>query len=274
MSPPAEHPWLKGYDGKTHPFVALMFNPEFQEHYRAWWKTLLLTPDANGRKLVDELAVFGLEIQNEDSFFFWTFNPDRIPDAQIRMLEVKFGDWLKQKHGSLDAALGKWKEQKVNRDNFAEGRAGFRPLWNIFNEKSVRDRDTAQFLFETQRNFYVETIKFLRALGFKGVITASNWATASPEVFGPLERWSYTPGNFIDRHGYFSVAHKGDNAEWSIRNGHTYADRSALRFEASTPGKPKQFVHPAMDITYDGKPSMISETTWNREELKAEVSGD
>jgi hypothetical protein len=96
------------------------------------------------------------------------------------------------------------------------------------------------------------------------VITASNWATASPEVFGPLERWSYTATDFIDRHGYFGVTHKGDNAEWSIRNGHTYNDRSALRFEASTPGKPKQFNHPAMDITFDNKPSMISETTWNR----------
>ena len=42
--------------------------------------------------------------------------------------------------------------------------------------------------------------------------------TGSPEVFGPLEKWSD-------------------------------ADRSALRFEAGTPGKPKQFVHPAMDIT-------------------------
>jgi hypothetical protein len=28
--------------------------------------------------------------------------------------------------------------------------------------------------------------------------------------------------------------------------------------------KPKQFVHPVMDPHYDGKPSMISETTWNR----------
>jgi hypothetical protein len=264
MSPPADHPWLKGYDGKTHPFVALMFNPEFQEHYCAWWKALLLTPDVNGRKLVDEPAVFGLEIQNEDSFFFWTFSSDRIPDTQLRILETKFGDWLKTKYGSLDAALEKWNGQKLKRDDLAEGRAGFRPLWNIFNEKSARDRDTAQFLFETQRNFYVEMVKFLRSLGFKGVITASNWATASPEIFGPLERWSYTPGDFIDRHGYFSVAHKGDNAEWSIRNGHTYTDRSALRFEASTPDKPKQFVHPAMDVTYDNKPSVISETTWNR----------
>ena len=241
-----------------------MFNPAFQEHYRAWWKALLLTPDANGRKLVDESAIFGVELQNEDSFFFWTFNPDQIPAPQMELLETQFGAWLKKKHGSLDAAQAKWGGTKVKRDDFAAGRAGFRPLWNIFNEKTARDRDTAQFLFETQQTFYADTVKYLRGLGFKGLITPSNWATASPEIFGPLERWSYTTGDFIDRHGYFSVAHKGDNAEWSIRNGHTYADRSALRFENSAPGRPPQFVHPAMDITYAGKPQMISETTWNR----------
>jgi hypothetical protein len=264
MTPPTNHAWLKGYDGKKHPFAALMFNPEFQAHYRSWWKALLLTPDTNGRKLVDDPAVFAVEIQNEDSFFFWTFNPDQIPAVQMEILEMQFGQWLKKKHGSLDAALAKWNGQKAKRDDFAAGRAGFRPLWNIFNEKTPRDRDTAQFLFEMQQKFYAETVKFLRGVGFKGLITPSNWATASPEVFGPLEKWSYATGDFIDRHGYFSVTHKGDNAEWSIRNGHTYADRSALRFEASAPGKPKQFVHPAMDITYAGKPSMISETTWNR----------
>ena len=264
MTPAADHPWLKGYDGKKHPFAALMFNPEFQEHYRSWWKALLLTPDAQGRRLVDEPAVFGVEIQNEDSFFFWTFNPDQIPAAQMELLEAQFGAWLKRKHGSLDTALVKWNGQKAKRDDFAAGRAGFRPLYNIFSEKSARDRDTAQFLFETQQNFYAGTVRFLRSLGFKGLITPSNWATASPEVFGPLERWSYTTGDFIDRHGYFSVAHKGENAEWSLRNGHTYADRSALRFENSAPGKAKQFVHPGMEITYAGKPSMISETTWNR----------
>ncbi len=264
MTPPADHPWLKGYDGKKHPFAALMFNPEFQEHYRTWWKALLLTPDARGHKLVDEPAVFGLEIQNEDSFFFWTFNPDQIPDAQMQILETQFGAWLKKKHGSLDAAMARWNGQKTQRDNFAEGRVGFRPLYAISSEKSARDRDTAQFLFELQQKFYADTYAYLRSLGFKGMITASNWATASPEVFGPLEKWSYASTDFIDRHGYFSVTHKGENSEWSIRNGHTYSDRSALRFENSTPGKAKQFVHPAMDPTYDHKPSMISETTWNR----------
>jgi len=49
-----------------------------------------------------------------------------------------------------------------------------------------------------------------------------------------------------------------------MRDGHTYIDRDALRFEAEEPGKPRQFVHPAMDIHYDNKPSMISETTFCR----------
>ncbi|HSU52465.1 MAG TPA: hypothetical protein VLT36_00230, partial [Candidatus Dormibacteraeota bacterium] len=115
-----------------------------------------------------------------------------------------------------------------------------------------------------QMSFYSKTHGFLRKLGFKGPITASNWSTASPEVFGPLEKLSYTGCDFIDRHGYFSCNHKGEAAEWSLRNSHTYSDRSGLRFDAEQPGKPKQFVHPAMDPHYDGKPSMISETAWNR----------
>ena len=264
LTPTADHAWLKGYDGKKHPFASLMFNPVFQEHYRAWWRALLLTPSADGKKLIDEPAVFGLELQNEDSFFFWTFNPDQIPRTQLEMLETQFAEWAKAKYGSIDATLTKWKGQKVKGDEAAAGRLGFRPLWNIAHEKSSRDRDTAQFLLETQRRFYTETISFLRSLGFKGLITPSNWVTASPEVLGPLEKWSYTVGDFIDRHGYFSVMHKGEGSEWSIRNGHTYTDRSALRFDAATAGKPKDFTHPSMDITYDNKPSMISETTWNR----------
>ena len=84
--------------------------------------------------------------------------------------------------------------------------------------------------------------------------------------YGGGSIFSYTPTDFIDRHGYFGGRHKGEASEWSIRDGHVYADRSALRFEPDEPGKPKTFVHPAMDPSYDGKPSMVSETTWHRHE--------
>jgi hypothetical protein len=257
--------WLQGYNGKQHPFAALFFNPDFQAQYRKWWTALLTTPNAKTDKaLVEEPAVAGLEIQNEDSFFFWTFSESNIPDPELQMLEKMFGDWLAKKYGSLDAALARWNGASLKRDKPAEGRAAFRPLWNMFTEKTVRDQDTVQFLFDLQTRFYAEAYAFLRSLGFKGVITASNWATASPEVFGPLEKLSYTVTDFIDRHGYFGCNHKGPFSEWSVRDGQTYSDRSALRFDPEEPGKSKQFVHPAMDPHYDNKPSMISETTWNR----------
>ncbi len=265
FTPPANLSWLEGYDGKKHPFAALMFNPQFQEKHRAWFKTLLTTPyEQTGKALKDDPAVFGVEIQNEDSLFFWTFSEANLPDPQLRLLEKHFGDWLVKRHGSLENAFAAWKSPQLKRDAPAEGRVAFRPLWNIFNNKSTRDQDTAAFLLEVQTEFYRSTHAYLRSLGFKGLIHASNWATASPEVFGPLEKLSYLAGDFIDRHGYFECNHKGDNAAWSIRAGHTYSDRSALRFDPDEPGQPKRFVHPVMDPQYDDKPSMISETTFTR----------
>src|SRR6185369_8694604 len=107
-----------------------------------------------GRTLLEEPAVAALEIQNEDSLFFWTFSEDRIPDPQLRILEKMLGDWLVKKYGSLESAMAKWNGPKVKRDATSEGRVGFRPLWAMFNEKTLRDQDTARFLLEVQTRFY------------------------------------------------------------------------------------------------------------------------
>lgn len=265
LTPKANHPWLKGFDGKKKPFASLMFNPAFQEQYRKWWTALLTTPNpSTGKTLVEEPAVSSVELQNEDSFFFWTFSENNIPDPELRILEKMFGDWLVAKYGSIEAALAKWQGLKVKRDAPQEGRVGFRPLYNMFNERKLRDQDTAQFLLHVQMKFYTDTKAFLRQLGFKGLVTPSNWTTASAEVFGPLEKLSYTVGDFVDRHGYFDCNHKGPNSEWSIREGHTWSERSAYRFDPPAPGKARQFFHPAMDVHYNNLPSMISEITWNR----------
>ena len=120
---PKPDSFLKGYDGKKHPFAALMFNEEFQQKYRSWWKALLTTPSKHtGKPLIEEPALFGAEIQNEDSFFFWTFSDKNIPDPQLRILETKFGDWIKNRHGSIDRAFETWKERPNGRDAPSEGR--------------------------------------------------------------------------------------------------------------------------------------------------------
>ncbi len=264
MSPSPNNAFLQGYDGKTNPFAALYFNPDFQKQYYSWWTALLTTPSPRtNKKLIDEPAVFGCEAINEDSLFFYTFTDQKIPDAQMRPIEKLFGDWAAKKYGSIDKALAAW-GTKTRRDNVAEGRLGMRPMWNIANERRPRDIDTVKFLAERQTAFYDDTAKFLRKTGFKGVITASNWTTASAQYLGPVEKLTYLPGDFLDRHGYFSNDHNGDNAAWSIRNGHTFFERSALRFDPETPGGKPAFSHPAFDTTYDDKPTTITETTWER----------
>jgi hypothetical protein len=261
---PADGPgWREGYDGEKHPFALLFFEPEFQELYRGWWKQLLTTPGPGGKTLLEEPALMGLELQNEDSLFFWTFAEKNIPDPQLRKLEARFGAWAARKYGSADKALQAWK-LPLPRDRAEEGRLAFRPLYELFSRKTPRDQDTAAFLLETQRAFYEDTIRYLRGLGYRGLITASNWTTANNEILGPLEKASYLPGDFLDRHGYFECNHQGDNAGWSLRTGHTYSDRSALRFDPEAPGQPPSFSHPATDPMFNAKPSMLSETAWTR----------
>ncbi len=101
-------------------------------------------------------------------------------------------------------------------------------------------------------------------MGFKGLITASNWVTANDDILGPLERASYTSGDFIDRHGYYGGIHEGEAAAWSIREDHEIGHRSALGFENAEFQKPISFTHPAFDLKINGMPSMISETTFTR----------
>ncbi|MEM7262081.1 MAG: hypothetical protein AAF488_08825 [Planctomycetota bacterium] len=256
---------LDGYTGSEHPFASLYFDPEFHALYRSWWTAVLTTKSESTEKtLLEEPAVLGLELVNEDSYLFWTFSEDNLPEAQLAELERQFASWAKARYQTLDRALRQWGGGQLDRDRPGEGQLAFRPLWNIAHERTARDLDTVRFLVEQQRGFYESTIAFLRELGFGGLVTASNWHTADAKRFGPLERYSYTVGDFIDRHGYFGCQHQGEHAAWSIRPGHTYVDRSALRFDPEKPGQARDFRHPSMDLEVDGMPSMISETSWNR----------
>lgn len=263
--PSANLEWLPGYDGQKNPFATLFFNEKFQAKHREWIRALLTTADKkSGATLLQEPAVFGLEIQNEDSLFFWTFSEANIPEPQLQIMEEKFATWCKNKYGSLEDALKSWKAQSLKGDDIRNGRIAFRPMWNMFNDRSLRDQDTATFLYETQASFYRNTTRYIKDLGFKGLVHGSNWTTASPERLTPLEKLSYLEGDFVDRHGYFGGVHKGDNSAWSIRPGHQFGHRSALRFDPMNVGKPRLFVHPVMDPQYADKPSMISETTFTR----------
>jgi hypothetical protein len=257
-------PGLEGFNGDKRTFAIPFFNERFQEIQKGWWKGVLGAKNPHtGLTLAEDPALAVMEIQNEDGIFFWTFSPyQNIPGPQMEILEKRFGAWLPAKHSSLDAAFAAWGKGKIKGDDPSAGRAGFMPLWEIFNKRDRRAQDTAEFLATLQRTYYDAMAAYLKKdLGFRGCVTGSNWQTADARTLGPLDKWSNAGCDFLDRHGYFGGPHEGERASYSLSAGDRYNDASALLFEGGRKGEPS-FNLPLMDLRYNGKPSTISEICW------------
>jgi hypothetical protein len=261
--------WYKlqefGYDGQP-PFGLLFFNPAFQSQYQTLWRDLLTPVNPyTGLALKDDPAVAIAELVNEDSLFFWTFDPDaNLPEEQRDLLERQFAGWLIERDGSLDTALSSWgnTDARVAADRVAVWSAGA-----IASEaNSPRAQATAQFLADRQTRFFIEMRQFLQEeLGYGGLVLASNWITADSRTLGALDKYTNTVGDLMDRHGYFGGMHEGERASYALSEGDRYQDQSALLLEnPSRDDGDRPLSLPFMDVQYDNKPSIVSEINWSR----------
>jgi hypothetical protein len=257
-------PGLEGFDGKQNPFAVPFFNHAFQTLQRRWWKDALTRKNPyTGLTLAQDPALALIEIVNEDSLLFWTFSPyETVPAPQMEILERQFGGWLAGRYGSLEKAFAAWGGGHVRGDLTSVGRAGFIRLDRIVRDRGLRAQDTAQFLATLQRQYFDGMRSFLREdVGFKGLVSGSNWITADPRVLGPLDKWSNAGCDVMDRHGYYGGPHEGPRAGYLISNGDRYADASALLFDTGR-GSAIATDLPIMDLAYNDKPSIISEIGW------------
>jgi hypothetical protein len=227
---------IEGFDTiqNKHPFGLIFFDPELQSLHRGWLKQILTAPSPYAKTdLAHEPALASVELVNEDSLFFHTFSKQNIPDVQWKKLEARFGGPI----------LPAW---DMSSDGIKAGGAA----------KLERMRKQVKFLADLQRSFYADTTAYVKKdLGFGGLVVASNWITADPATLNPIERWTYTACDIIDKHGYFSGKHEGDGASFTVRVGNTYTDRSGVDSISSLP------VHM---IQEKGFPSMISEIGWSQ----------
>jgi hypothetical protein len=253
-------PWHK--QGDRWPFMLLFFDPDMQRVYFGWADALLKTPNPyTGMPLGKDPAVAIVEIQNEDSHFFWTFDKKNAPPARWERLKRQYGSWLKDRYGSLDEALEAWSDRRVDGDAPAAGKMELLSAWHMTRDgiesapnRRRRISDQVRFLTENMRGFYERTIAYFDTeCGYDGLVSCGNWRTADPSVLGPLEQYCYTAGDVIDHHGYFDHNHEGEGATWSVRPGHTFASQSALSL---------RYANPLPYVEVDGHPDIISEIGW------------
>jgi hypothetical protein len=248
----------------------LYFDPQMRDIYKNWLRIMLTEKNPyTGIALKDDPALAILQLQNEDSLFFWTF--DTMSDSQKRTLGKQYGAWLAKKYGSLDGAQRFWatgdKAGTQNAapttaagDDFAQGVVAMYPTWeftqtsNVAADKARRKADQMQFLATTMREFNADIANYVRDLGAKCLINSTNWRPADTLRMGDAERWSYAANPVLAVNRYTGSVHEGKDNGWAIRAGDFYNPSwSQLKDPAGFPLtlKPAQ-----------GSPMLITESSW------------
>ena len=234
----------------------VFFNDELRDAYKAWTRALYTRVNPyTGVALKDEPAVAIIQVMNEDSLLFWTFQG--IKPAQMKLLGRKFAAWLAKKYGSAEKAPAAWGAEAAKGDDFAAGVVGFYPTWEWLQDaggtKSRRLADQTQFLGETQRGFYADMQAHYRSLGCKQLVNAMNWRSADPVKLDDLERWTYAATDVTATNSYFGGLHVGKNNGFRIDPGHHFTNKSALRDPADLTANLKQTA---------GRPMLVTEAAW------------
>jgi hypothetical protein len=250
-------------DGGNHNWGLLFFDPKLQTAYKSWMKQVLTEKNpATGIALAQEPALAVIEIQNEDSLLFWTFQG--IKGAARQELRRQFAAFAGKKYGSLEKARAAWQNaapspDQDGADNPGAGEAALYITWQLTQRggsagQQQRCADQTQFLAETMRNFNQMIGNYLKnELGCKQLVNAGNWRTADNVTMLDAERWSYAANEVMAVNRYYDGVHEGANNGWAIGNGDKFTDDSALLRPRELPLTLKQVA---------GFPMMITESSW------------
>jgi hypothetical protein len=239
----------------------MFINDRLQEAYKGWVKELYTRVNPyTGVALKDEAAVAIIQVMNEDSLLFWTFQG--IKPAQRKILGKKFGEWLGKKYGSIAKASEAWGGEWVKEDELPVGIVGFYQTWNMLQEArgnvAKRMRDQTEFLGFIQHKFYADMEAHYRALGCKQLVNAMNWRSADAVKLDDVERWTYTANEVLAVNNYFGGLHVGANNGYRIDPGHYLTNDSVLRHPEHLLANLKQVV---------GRPMLITEAAWTHPNL-------
>jgi len=222
----ADRERLVAYDeikaaGRKETTGLVWFMKDVQDlHIEKLTKLLNHRNEVTGRRYAEDPALAFVEIQNEEDAFWFIVMPRVLQfPTYKRMLAEQFTDWLAKRYGTQEklaeawgAALDGMQGDGGNAGESLEAR-NILPIgnpWFLDNQiaggvNSQRLRDTAEFLLESQNNFYRRATEAIRATGYEGPIIASNWQ-AGEKTGHFLNLWSDAQFGIVDRHNYLAGA--------------------------------------------------------------------
>ncbi len=224
--------WLAQNPNFQEPYGLVFVDPTFREAFLQWIEVLMTTPnpyDPDNKPLAEDTAVGILETLNEDNLFFNTFEPTRRwPLEQQDNINKMFFDWIVEKYGEPgedpQAAATRvfsdiWQQRQFPQDNIAGGRILVGNISTMRGGEHLRSSDQVQFMAELQRSLYEDAEERMRALGYGGTMTASNWRTIQDDIYHDLEFWTYLPAGVIDVHNFFSPATSEGGLDYRVEPG-------------------------------------------------------
>ncbi len=206
-------PWAH-LNGATSGLVN--FAPDLQDLHIALTVNMLNHKNPyTGLRYADDPALNFIELQNEDNIFWGAVEKvlEQTPTYRALLCE-QFSEWLKEKYGSQTALEAAWGEEALETDETLD-KMNIYPHPNhawfdgqFFAAKKDNRPvpqhvlDKANFLYETQMQFYQKFTKAIRETGYKGPIVASCWQAGSGLTHFMNLHADYETG-FIDRHNYY-----------------------------------------------------------------------
>jgi hypothetical protein len=235
---------IPGHDGGQL-FTLLFWDETFQKAYQGWIRELLTRPNPYDKRktpLGRDPAFAVFQIQNEDSFLFWTTGR-ALQGEKLKRITAQYHAWRKE-----------------------QGLPGTPPMnfrfWELGKPKQDH-KDTMRFFAETMRAWNAEVERFLREdCGCKAVVNAGNWRTADQVKLLDLERYSYDVNAVIGVNRYVNGGgggeshvnpREGHKAGYLVSEGDFFQDTSVLL-------QPGRLATCAKQVA--GRAFIISESTW------------
>jgi hypothetical protein len=195
----------------------------------------------SGLRYAEDPALAFVEIQNEEDVFWFTITPDitRYPTYR-RLIAEQFSNWLQKRYETEENLVAAWGAEGLNTFSTEGGypdesltARNIMPIstpWLLDHHmgnhpRAARLRDTADFLLESQNNYYQRMTDVIREAGYQGPIIGSNWQ-AGERTGHFYNLYSDAKVGIVDRHNYLAGA--TGNPVHEMHTGHPFRNATTL----------------------------------------------